>query len=163
LQRVCGLFDAQAREKAELDEPRQLCIDLLEPLDRLVERGKHRVLVRGEGKRIGQRDAIERRPSFLRASRPGAFDENLAHRSRRDADEVTPVVPWRARVGETQIRLVDERRRLQCLSRSLAPYVGASEAAELLIDEWCKLVDVEPGIGGHVGLTLPITARGARA
>jgi hypothetical protein len=40
-------------------------------------------------------------------------------------------------IGQAQISLVDQRRRLQCMVGSFCGHLTMSEAAEFLIDERC--------------------------
>jgi hypothetical protein len=82
--------------------------------------------------RIGQRDAVQSGPPFLRAARPRALDQNLPHRSGGDADEVALVVPRRTRARQPEVCLVDESCRLQRLTGSFAPHVGGGETAQFL-------------------------------
>jgi hypothetical protein len=61
------------------------------------------------------------------APRARPLHEDLPHRSPGNPDEVPLVVPRRPCAGEPQVRLVDERGRLQRLSRPLAPHVRGRE------------------------------------
>ena len=141
-ERVGRFVDAVAGEVAQLDDARLLRIQALEPLERFVERGQHRVLHRRADERFAERHAIERRPSLLRAARARALHQNLAHRSRGDADEMPLVVPRRAGARQAQVHLVDQRRRLQRLPRPLAPHVGAGETPQLVIHARREFVGV---------------------
>src|SRR5262249_39956203 len=58
------------------------------------------------------------------------------HHLRRDGKEVYPVLPANFLLtGQTQVRLVDERRRLQRVSGVLASKIMRSEPAQILIDQ----------------------------
>ena len=85
--------------------------------------------------RVGERHAVHARPALLRAARPRPLDQNLAHRAGRDAEEVPPVGPRRARAGQLEKGLVHERRRLKRLTGTLATHIGASQAPQLVVDE----------------------------
>jgi hypothetical protein len=65
---------------------------------------------------------------------PGAVDQDLPHRSRRNRHEVIAVLPDGRCVGEAEIRFVDQRGRLQRLARSLASQVRGSKAFQFGID-----------------------------
>ena len=123
------------REIAQLDDFRLLRIDLLEPVQRIVQRRQDVRLVVGDRNRIGQRDAAEAGPALLGAAGARALDEDLPHRPRGDADEMALVVPRRAGAGQPEVGLVDERRRLEGLARPLPPHVGPGDPAQLVVNE----------------------------
>ena len=51
--------------------------------------------------------------TFVRLPSTGLVSENTPHLSRTEREEVRPVLPViRLQVGETQIKLIDQRRRL---------------------------------------------------
>src|SRR2546425_3785224 len=130
-ERIGRFLDAEACEVSQLDDARLLGVDLLQPLQRFVERRQHGLLIAGDGERLRQRPAVESRPSLLRAACTRTLDQNLPHRSRGDADEVPLVVPRCARAREPKVCLVDECRRLQRLPRALAAHVRRREPAQL--------------------------------
>jgi hypothetical protein len=78
----------------------------------------------------------------LRASRSGAIDQNLSHRSRRDADEVMAIVPGRSRTRQPEIGFVNEGRWLQRLAGALATHVRRRDPPQLLVDERRQFVRV---------------------
>src|SRR5262249_37596000 len=140
IERFGGVLDAEAGEKPELDDPRLLGIDLLEAVQRVVERWKDRFGVGGDRERVGERHAVHPAPPLLSATGAGTLNKNLPHRPRRDADEVAFVVPGCAGTGEAQVSLVDKRRRLQRLTRAFATDIGARQPAELVVNERRKLL-----------------------
>jgi hypothetical protein len=65
-------------------------------------------------------------------------DEDAAHDLRGDGVEVRAALPPGLRAvlpGEPQVRLVDERRRLERVARPLAAHLPARDAAQLGVDE----------------------------
>ena len=102
---ISGFF--QTGDEAQLENARLAFIEFGELGERLVE-GQHvdlRSAIRG---RIGQRDALTRRRSFLRALFARVIDQDLAHRARRDREKVRPVLhprvffACRRRVSDTR-------------------------------------------------------------
>jgi hypothetical protein len=88
-------------------------------------------------------------PPFLRAPGARALYQNLAHRSRSNADEVPLIVPWRARLGQTHIRFVDQRRGLQRLPRALTPHEGGGDASQLVVDKRRDILSLRRFFVGH--------------
>ena len=69
-------------------------------------------------------------------------DEDPAHRLRGDGEEVTAVLPVHPRlVDETEIRLVDERGRLERVAAALLSEVTPGELPELGVDERHQLLE----------------------
>ena len=63
-------------------------------------------------------------------------DEDTAHDASRNGQKVGPVLPVDVRrVHETQIRFVDERRRLEAVAGALAGHAAARDLMEFPIDE----------------------------
>jgi hypothetical protein len=139
-ERIARFFDAQPGEESQLDDARQLGVDLFETFERFVDRRQDRFLVCRERERFAERHAVQAGPPLLGPARPRTLDENLPHRSRRDADEMLLVGPRRAGSGKTQIDLVHERGRLQRLTRTLASHVGCGDAAQLVVHERRELL-----------------------
>jgi hypothetical protein len=64
------------------------------------------------------------------------IDEDLAHQRARQRKEVGPVLQRHAvDIDESQVDLMNERRRLQCVSRRFTPEMAARDAAKLLIHD----------------------------
>src|SRR5215471_12105072 len=96
---------------------------------------------------------METRPPLLCTASARAFDQNLAHRSRGDADEMALVGPGRAGVRQPHIRLVDERGGLQRLTRTFPPHVGRRKASQLVVNERGEGVSVLRAAGHFAILT----------
>ncbi len=66
----------------------------------------------------------------------GVIDQDLAHRPSGDGEEVCPVLPvWISLVGQTQISLVHQGRRLQGVIGALPLHKMMSEAPEFFVDQ----------------------------
>ena len=69
-------------------------------------------------------------------------DQDLAHGDRRDGQKMAAVGKRRlGLVHQAQVRLMDEGRRVQCLSRTQSAQLCPGDAPEILIDERDKLVE----------------------
>ena len=89
-----------------------------------------------------ERDAVACASTLLRVAGAGSLDENLAHRVRRDGAEMRAVLPPPGLVlQETQVRLMDERRRLQRLAGPLATEITRRKAPELLVHDRQQRLD----------------------
>ena len=66
----------------------------------------------------------------------GVIDEDPAHDLRRDAKEMPSILPIDlALAHEADVRLMNERRRLQGVVGALAPKLARGNAAKLPVDE----------------------------
>ena len=98
----------------------------------------------GEGRAhaVVERDPGPSTRSLGHAPCPCTIDEDAAHHLRRDAEELTAVLPRRAAlVDEFQVRLVHERRRLQRVIPPFPAHVGARAPPQISIDERQKLLE----------------------
>ena len=69
-------------------------------------------------------------------------NQDLAHRSGRHGKKVRPVrKAWFALVRQTQISLVDQRRRLQRVIGTLPLHIMMSETSKFLINERGQLLE----------------------
>ena len=106
-----------------------------------VQRGVERDHVDGALRRrrlqpFVERDARLAAAALQRVARARALDQDLPHRVRRDRAEVRAVLPaLRAVLQQLQVRLVDERRRLQRLARALALEIVRGEPPQLGVDQ----------------------------
>ena len=89
-------------------------------------------------------------PRFWRSLTLGVANQDLAHRAGGHGEEVGTVLPaWIGLVGQAQISLVDQRRRLQRVVGTFCAHIMMGEASEFLIDErgqFCEgsIVSVTP-------------------
>ena len=75
------------------------------------------------------------------------IDQDAAHRPRRGAEEVRPVLPRRLVVRQSQVRLVDEVGRVNRVTAALAAQVTAREPFQLGVDQGGKAgLDVPPAV-----------------
>jgi hypothetical protein len=71
------------------------------------------------------------------------IDGDLAHRARREGEEVPSVAPESPlRLHEFEVRLVDERRRIQCVARPAACQLPAGCGSEFGIERLEVVVGV---------------------
>jgi hypothetical protein len=64
----------------------------------------------------------------------------LAHRPGGHSEKVGAVLPpWIGLVSQTQISLVNQRRRLECVIAALSAHLMMGEASEFLIDQRSQL------------------------
>jgi hypothetical protein len=88
-----------------------------------------------------QRGLIERHelgvaPSFDRRLSLGVIDQNLAHRTRRDPEEVHAVLePARDPADHLEVGLVDQRRGCQRVIGARTARLGAGDAPQLVVHE----------------------------
>jgi hypothetical protein len=60
----------------------------------------------------------------------------LTHCTSGDGEEVRPALPvWIGLIGQAQISLVNQRRRLQCVVGTLPAHLMMSDASKFLIDQ----------------------------
>ena len=117
----------------------------------------HAALARIERRQLGQRrvqieevdvwrvvvrdGAVERqaRPSagpFGHLAPPGVIYQDPAHHLGRQGEEMRSILPIGVPlVDESEVRLVDQRRRLQQVPRLFVPESGRRPAAQLLVDD----------------------------
>ena len=78
----------------------------------------------------------------------GVIDQDMAHRLRRDTEEMGAVLPFDlALVDEPEVCLADERRRLQWVAGRFAPHVAASHLPQAFIDHRHQVIErVAPAI-----------------
>ena len=135
--RLGGLLDGQAAEESQLDEPRLLRIERASRSRARVERDEIRSTAHRRRASASSSVTRGRAPAaLLRAARARALDQDLPHRVRRDGAEVRAVLPaLRPILQQPQIRLVDERRRLQRLPGTLAAQIARRQAPQLLVDD----------------------------
>ena len=120
--------------------------------------------------RLVQRDARLRAAALLRAAGARPLDQDLAHRVRGDRAEVRAVLPaLRAILHQPQVGLVDERRRLERLARTLAAQIRRRQPAQLLVDDRQQRVDRLPIVRHHATrsmvtlfITTGVTGRSCR-
>ena len=74
------------------------------------------------------------------------------HRARGERQEVRAVVPTDGiALGQAQVRLVDDRRRVQRIGRAVPRPVAVRESAQLVVDDGIEDIDALVGGRGHPG------------
>jgi hypothetical protein len=71
--------------------------------------------------------------ALLTPAAPSVFDEDSSHRLGGRPKEVVPVVPGAVATYQPQVRLVDQRCRLERMVRAFAAELSARQNAQLLI------------------------------
>ena len=136
------LVDGQSTKRPQLHDSGEFRVDLLQAIERTIERedgylGRCRDLFRFLDRHAG--DAIASLPGTAPA---GVIDQDPAHRLRGDAKEVCLTVPIDLMlVDKPQVHLVDKRRWLQRVVGPFAPKLAGGYATELRIDEWQQLIE----------------------
>src|SRR5262249_2122084 len=97
------------------------------------------------GEVVRQFDPPRLAAAFQSGLPPGALDENAAHRFRGGGEEVPPAVELNRKLPppvrhETHGGFVNERRRVERVSRLLLGHSGRREPPQLLIDERQQLL-----------------------
>src|SRR5262245_24238922 len=91
---------------------------------------------------IIKRDLKRSSTPFVVSSCPRKIDENLSHYSSGDAKKVGPIVPTHSpRVYQSQVRFVDQRSRLQCVSSTLASHVRPCQSPQFDLDQRDQLLE----------------------
>jgi len=105
------------------------------------------------GHPFGQFDALTLAAVFVTGLASGLFDEDLAHGSRRGAEEVAPALPAGVRLPhQAKVRLVDQGGRLQRLPRAQLLGQRRSQAAQFVVDRR-QQVRRRPGLLRHLFVT----------
>ena len=136
-QRARGLIDRAAGEKAQLDQLRLRLVLLREFNQRLVD-GQQSVVVPTRGEvDVFERLALPVAAAFDAAFAPRVLDEDAPHGLGRRGEKVSAVVPFGGRLGadQTHVRLVNQRRRLERLSRCLRGHARGGEIPQLVVHE----------------------------
>jgi hypothetical protein len=139
---VRGLVDREPAKRAQLDDPGQVGIDGRQTTERVIERQQRHLLGSGDLLCVVNRDTLDAVTALSCAMTTRMVDENAAHRLCGHAEEVRSILPVDlALIDETQVDLVDERRRLQRVIHALASELTGSDAAQLGIQERQELVE----------------------
>ena len=138
-------FDCEPAECPKLDDSGQSGVDLLQAIQRLIER------------KDGDLRLARRRPCFVdghtanavapldRVVPTSVVDQDPAHDLCRDAEEVRPILPVHlALVDEPDVDLVNERRRLKGVVSPLAAKLARGRAAKLCVNEREQLIERSP-------------------
>ena len=143
---MCRFLDRESAEGTKLHDLGQVCIDILEATERLIQREDWYLVRSGHVSRFVNRHALQAFASLARAVTPGVIDQNPAHHHRRNTKEVRSIMPIDLPlIDEPQVHLVDERRRLQGVVGPLAAKLARRNATELRIDKWEQLIERTAG------------------
>ena len=136
------LFDGEPAKRAQLHDSREAVIELLEAAERLIQR-ENGYLVgwrRFQG-RI-DRQVMDALAPLARVVATGVVDKDPPHDLRGHTKEMRAIPPIDPPlIDQSQIRFVDERRRLQGVPHPLASKLARGDAAQLGIHERQQLVE----------------------
>ena len=135
VQNLRHLLVGQAGEELEFHHAARPLIDLLEPAQQDIEF----LELKFPRARIGhdfQRNAHVTESALQRAPTPRMIDQHLAHRARRDGEEVPRAVPLRGRIlDQAEIGLMHQHARLEHVVRALVLEVTARQRVQPLINQ----------------------------
>jgi hypothetical protein len=139
---VRSLVDGQPPERPQFDDLCETGIDLLEPGESVIQ-GEHRNLIRFRGfGGLLERDSLSAVASFPCCSPPGVIDEDPAHHLRRNPIKVRSIPPVDAAlVYQAQVRLVNERGRLQRMVCAFVSKLTVSDPAQLTVDDGQQTIE----------------------
>src|SRR6202522_71692 len=110
-------------------------------LQRIVQRDQVDLFLYWDDENLVERSLSARQIPFLRSSPPRVIHQNAAHDPRSDREKMSPVLPLRLVLGaQAEIGFVNQRGGLQGMSLAFAPQMVVRQTAQLLIDDWCTLL-----------------------
>jgi len=136
------LLVLQAAEEPQLDDPRQLGIELRQPFQGDVDVQHVRGLLRRElsGLVEGQLPGPSASLGIAVAAR--MIDQNATHHLRGESDEVQRVAPLHpALIDQSHEGFVNERRGLEGMTGTLVTQIACGKPVEFLVNERCELVE----------------------
>ena len=136
------LVDGQSTKRPQLHDSGEFRVDLLEAIERTIER-EDRYLGRCcDLLRFVDRHAGDSSASLPGAVPAGVVDQDSAHHPRGHPKKMCSIVQIDlALVDKPQVHLMNQRRGLQGVIGPLAPKLTRGHAAELRIDEWQQLIE----------------------
>jgi hypothetical protein len=115
----------------ELDHAALLRIQLLEAAERLVD--GEQLFIAILAVRVVERGLYEPAAPFRSEAGARVINGDPTHELRRHREEVRAIAPLRVpRIDQLQIRLVNERGRLQRRARTLSPHLAPRDATKLV-------------------------------
>lgn len=142
-----GFFGGHTPEVAHFDEAGEGFILARERVQGCVERDDFNSFERAAFRRRGADGPIRRRitASLFRQSRARMIHQDLAHDAGRDGKKVDAAVEIASRPFKyPDVRLVDERRRLERMATAFTPKVAGRDPAQLGIGGIHQLVQRLP-------------------
>ncbi len=131
----------QAREVTQQNDLRTAGVRLRQPPQRLID-GEYIIGLRVNRKFVRiELDTLAVAAALDTRLPPGLLDEDVPHCLSGRPEEMPPPFPSRiTRPDETQIRLVDQRRRLQRVARRRLRHSGRRQAAKLGVHQRQQLL-----------------------
>jgi hypothetical protein len=129
-----GLGRGQPAEELEFDDPCLPLVASLELGERVVEGDHVDRIGAGRRRRFERRRMLDAR-ALLRPTRAGVVDEHAAHRPGGQREEARASVHREVGLDQARQSLVDERRRLQRVARTLLGETLRGDPPQLVVDE----------------------------
>ena len=131
-----GFLHAQPTKEPKLDDAALPLVELRERLQRVVERDKVLTGSAVTTSAFVEGHACVAAAAFVRAPCARMVHEDATHDAGGDGQEMRAVVPLdRLAVDQANIRLVDERRRLEAMTHALSRHAASRDPVEFLMDE----------------------------
>src|SRR5262245_23820016 len=130
------LFYREPAKELGFDDSALLRVEGRQFFQRLVQRKQiEPALLSGQVAHVGQIKLIVAAPSLRRVSRARALDQYASHGCRGDAEELRPVLPGNpALVDQSNISLVYQGGRLECVVRALAAKIAFGDPMKLIVN-----------------------------
>src|SRR6266571_4089036 len=126
----------QTGKETQLDQLRAERITRRQFLQRLVHRQQMPVVAQDRNVESGHVNALKFAAVFDAPLAPGVFDEDAPHRLCRCGEEMAAAIPLLVcPAGETQPRLMHQRRRLQGLAWPFVGHLVRGEFAQFLVNQ----------------------------
>src|SRR6476620_6796275 len=139
---MCGFIDRESAKRAKLDDPGQLSVDLLQAIECVIQREDGYLVWRGDVFHLVDGDAGHTLAPLVGAVTTGVIDQDPAHDLSRDTKEMCAILPIDlALVNQSNVRLMDQGRRLQGVIGPLPSKLPRGDATELRVDEWQQLTE----------------------
>ncbi len=130
------LFDRQAAERSQLDDLCLLRVDFAKPREQLVDGDHGQLAGRCILPCLFQRQRADATPPFARLMSARVIDQDASHQLRSNPEKVGAVVPVHLPlIDQLEVRLVDQRSRLQGVLGPNGRQRAARDPAQLSVNE----------------------------
>ena len=128
------LLEAQAREEAQLHDLGLAGVNGLESPQRVIQFDEVLLQRLRHVHRQFQGHLAHASATLVVVTRARMIDEDTPHRARRHGEEVGPILPLHAiELDQPEVRLVDERGRLQRVAVTFVAQVPSSQVMQLMV------------------------------
>src|SRR5439155_20062870 len=136
LQNLSRLFDAEAPKESQLHHSTLPRIHQRQAFQCIIQSQEVGVGLRSYDQTLVKINAGRSSSSFLITARSREVDENASHQLRTNRHEMSSILPFDfPNIHQAEISLVDESRRLECVSEALTDHVTAGGRVQLLVDQ----------------------------